>query len=124
MKLTGSIPVLSCTDIAAAGAFYQQALQFTIVNQRSDDNGLQWLHLQNKDIVIMLEAADAVSLQPYNGRSRLYLYSDDVDAFHHYLQAKGYAPETLKHTNYHTYEFDLYDSEGYRLTIGQRKVKE
>lgn len=124
MELTGNILVLSCANIAAVANFYQQALQFIIVNQRSDGNGLQWLHLQNKDIVIMLEADNTVSVQPYNERSRLYLYSDDVDAFHHYLQAKGYAPETLRHTNYHTHEFDLHDPEGYRLTIGQRQLKE
>jgi hypothetical protein len=53
--------------------------------------------------------------------SRLYLYTDDVTAMHHYLTAKGYQVGDMTKTAYME-EFDLYDPDGQRLTIGARRA--
>jgi hypothetical protein len=50
---------------------------------------------------------------------RIYFYTDDVDAFHHLLSAKGLSPGELHSTGYMR-EFDIYDPDGHCLTIGQQ----
>ena len=118
MAILGGVPVLSCRNIERAIVFYQQALQFVVVNQRRDDNGVQWAHLQHADTSLMLEAApDKMAQQA--GCSRLYLFCDDVDALHHYLGAKGYTVGDIRETDYFLREFNLADTEGHRLTLGQ-----
>ena len=117
MNLTGSIPVLACNNIDESLDFYQQALQFVIINQRKSQDRLQWVYLRSGDVVLMLESCDADAAA---GSSRLYLYTDDVQRMHHYLKAKGYRPGSLRLTPYDMQEFDISDPAGHRLTIGQR----
>ncbi len=72
----------------------------------------------------MLEENNTVSVQPYNERSRLYLYSDDVVPFITICRLKAMPRNIEAYQLYHTHEFDLHDPEGYRLTIGQCQLKE
>jgi hypothetical protein len=118
MRLLGSISVLGCTDVEHSLGFYQHALQFIVLNKRIGDDGLEWVYLQSGDTLLMLEKnVEAGSQSP--GRNRLYLYTDDVSSMRHFLKAKGYDVSPMLKTDYME-EFDLYDPDGYRLTIGQQ----
>ena len=117
MQLTGSVPVLGCNNIEETLNFYQQALQFIIVNQRKSEQGLEWIYLKSSDTLLMLENCTA---DEEAGGSRIYFYTDDAAGLHHFLKAKGYEPGELTTTSYDTQEFDLSDPEGHRLTIGQQ----
>jgi catechol 2,3-dioxygenase-like lactoylglutathione lyase family enzyme len=119
MRLLGTVPVLGCADVEQSLDFYQQALQFIVLNKRSGDHGLEWVYLQSGDTLLMLEKRDPGDGHQPVTRNRLYLYSDDVAAMRHYLKAKGYAVSPMLKTAYME-EFDLVDPDGQRLTIGQQ----
>ena len=119
MRLLGSVPVLSCSNVEQSLAFYQQALQFIVLNKRVGEAGLEWVYLQSGDTLLMLEKSAKDSKQHAVTRNRLYLYADDVAALRHFLQAKGYDVGPMQKTDYME-EFDLIDPDGQRLTIGQQ----
>ena len=120
MRLLGSVPVLNCSDVEQSLAFYQQALQFIVLNKRMGEHGLEWAHLQSGDTLIMLEQASPDNEERVHSISRLYLYTDDVATMHHYLAAKGYDVGQIIETDF-MQEFDLYDPDGQRLTVGQKR---
>ena len=119
MRLLGSVPVLNCSDIEQSLEFYQQALQFVVLNKRSGDDGLEWVYLQSGDTLLMLEKGAQAEEHQSATLSRLYFYTDDVSAMHHYLQAKGYSVSPVVRTAYME-EFELLDPDGQRLSIGQK----
>ena len=119
MRLTGSVPVLSCRQLEDCLAFYQAALQFVIINQRSSENSIEWVYLASGNSFLMLEKSAINSREPAPA-SRLYLYTDDVARLHHYLRARGFAPSELRSTDYAMQEFDITDPAGHRLTIGEK----
>lgn len=118
MRLKASIPVLCCTDMDRSLAFYQQALQFVILKKRNGASGLEWLYLQSGDTLLMLEQCRKQVTPNTRNTNRIYFFTDDVDGMHHLLKAKGYAASEPVETP-HMKEFDLYDPDGQRLTIGQ-----
>ena len=119
MRLLGSVPVLSCSDVERSVTFYQQALQFIVLNKRVGDEGIEWVHLQSGDTLLMLEKSGKTSSQKSTTLNRIYLYTDDVSAMRHFLKAKGYEVSPMLKTAYME-EFDLFDPDGQRLSIGQR----
>ena len=119
MRLLGSVPVLSCSDVEQSVIFYQQALQFIVLNKRVGDEGLEWVHLQSGDTLLMLEKTGKTGSQKSTTLNRIYLYTDDVGAMRHFLKAKGYQVGPMLKTAYME-EFDLFDPDGQRLSIGQR----
>ena len=119
MRLTGSVPVLNCSDVEQSLLFYQQALQFVVLNKRHGERGLEWVHMQSGDTWLMLEQGQDEEAGAGRCMSRLYLYTDDVAAMHHYLTAKGYHVGDMTKTAYME-EFDLHDPDGHKLTIGAR----
>ena len=119
MRLTGSVPVLNCSDVEQSLLFYQRALQFVVLSKRQSERGLEWVHMQSGDTMLMLEQGQVQEASKGRCMSRLYLYTDDVSAMHHYLTAKGYQVGGMIKTAYMD-EFDLHDPDGHRLTIGAR----
>jgi catechol 2,3-dioxygenase-like lactoylglutathione lyase family enzyme len=119
MRLLGSVPVLNCSDLEQSLDFYQQALQFVVLNKRVGERGIEWVYLQSGDTLIMLEQRSPQGAGNSESINRLYLYTDDVSAMHHYLKAKGYDVSPIIKTAYME-EFDLHDPDGQRLTIGQQ----
>lgn len=118
MQLTGSVPVLSCSSVDDCLAFYQTALQFVILRQRRSEHRIEWVYLASGQCFLMLEQqSDEENKQ--NTHSRLYFYTDDIDALHHYLLARGFTPGVVRSTDYGIREFDLCDPEGHRLSIGE-----
>jgi catechol 2,3-dioxygenase-like lactoylglutathione lyase family enzyme len=119
MRLLGSVPVLSCSDVEHSLEFYQQALQFIVLNKRVGDRGLEWVYLQSGDTLLMLEQREHSAGPDLVAHNRLYFYTDDVSAMRHYLKAKGYEVGPMLQTAYME-EFDLVDPDGQRISIGQQ----
>ena len=120
MRLTGSVPVLSCDRLESCLDFYQSALHFVILKQRHSEQALEWVYLASGDCFLMLEK-QAEDAGERTDRTRLYFYTDDAAALHHFLQARGHAPGELRSTDYGMQEFDIVDPEGRCLCIGEKK---
>jgi uncharacterized glyoxalase superfamily protein PhnB len=115
MKMTRLIPMLPVKSMPASVEFYQK-LGFTIEN-RNDQWG--WAMLRFDECRIMVDQ----SINAHGGaprRSVLYLYPDDVVAYHRQVKSNGLAVPDLDVTFYGMTEFRLDDPDGNRLWIGQK----
>jgi len=116
MKMNRLIPMLPVSSMPASLGFYLK-LGFGI-EQRRDDWG--WAMLCFDDCRIMLD--QSINTHPPAARqSVLYLYPDDIVAFHHQARANGLALPDLEVTFYGMTECRLDDPDGNRLWIGQQR---
>jgi catechol-2,3-dioxygenase len=123
MAILSSIPVLNCHSIEETLAFYQQILQFVIVNKREDNNELQWVHIMNGDITMMLQTVDRKTSEPrpdQNSNINIYFFVNNINDMHHYIKAKYNLVSELIDTDYHMQEFSVTDPEGNTVTVGQK----
>lgn len=114
MTLNRLIPMLPVRSMPAAVAFYQQ-LGFS-VEQRRDE--WRWAMLRLGDCRLMVDE----SINPHPGAPRsgvIYLYADDIHAFHQQVRRNGLAVPDLDTTFYGMTEFRIDDPDGNRLWIGQ-----
>ena len=123
MAILGSVPVLNCQSIEETLSFYQQLLQFVIVNKRVKDDELQWAHIMHGDTSLMLqlidERADEVSLAK-KSKINLYFFVNNINELQHFIKAKSYDVSELLGTDYHMLEFVMTDPEGNTVTLGQK----
>jgi len=109
------IPMLPVRSIAASVEFYRK-LGFE-VEQRNDQ--WRWARLTSGDCSLMVD--ESINFAPTAPRqSVLYLYPEDVSAFHRQVRENGVAVPELETTFYGMTEFRLADPDGNRLWIGQR----
>ena len=114
MKMTRVIPMLPVRSMPAAVEFYGK-LGFAIENR---NDGWGWAMLRFDDCRIMIDQ----SINKHPGGSRdsvLYLYPDDVSAYHATLRQNGVPTPDLDETFYGHLEFRLDDPDGNRLWIGK-----
>ncbi|MCW8851138.1 MAG: VOC family protein [Gammaproteobacteria bacterium] len=115
--------MLNCHSIEETLAFYQQILQFVIVNKREDNNELQWVHIMNGDITMMLQTVDRKTSEPrpdQNSNINIYFFVNNINDMHHYIKAKYNLVSELIDTDYHMQEFSVTDPEGNTVTVGQK----
>ena len=114
MKLSAMIPMLPVRSIAASLAFYGR-LGFH-VERRNDDWG--WAMLACGPIRLMLD--QSINVHPGVPRPGvIYLYPEDIVAYHRQARANGLALPELEETFYGLTEFRIEDPDGNRLWIGQ-----
>jgi uncharacterized glyoxalase superfamily protein PhnB len=114
MKMNRLIPMLPVSSMPASLEFYQK-LGFS-VEQRND--GWRWAMLCFGECRIMVD--ESINVHPGIPRSSvLYLYPDDISAFHKQVRANGLAVPDLEVTFYGMTEFRFDDPDGNRLWIGQ-----
>jgi len=114
--MTRIIAMLPVGNLAASIAFYGK-LGFC-VEQRRDDWG--WAMLTFGECRLMLDRS--INQHPDAPRqSVLYLYLDDVAAYHQEARDSGLAVPDLDTTFYGMTEFRIDDPDGNRLWIGQDK---
>ena len=114
MSLGRIVPMQPVADLAASIAFYQK-LGFEI-EIRNDEWG--WARMRCGEAEIMLDR----SIHLHRGIPRvavLYLYPDDIKAFHRNARANGLSVPELERTFYGMTEFRIDDPDGNRLWIGQ-----
>lgn len=108
------IPMQPVRHLPRAIAFYEQ-LGFTVEDRR-DDWG--WAKLRWGDCRVMLD--QSINMDPDAPRSAvLYLYPDDIAAFHAQARASGLDVPDLDTTFYGMRELRIEDPDGNRLWIGQ-----
>jgi catechol 2,3-dioxygenase-like lactoylglutathione lyase family enzyme len=125
MAILSGIPVIHCRSIETTLKFYQQLLQFVIVNKRDVDGVLDWVHLMHGDTTLMLqstscepEAGTSLVNPLVNSNVTLYYFVNNIDDLHHFIKAKNNDVSTIKQTDYHMREFSIADPDGNLITIG------
>ena len=113
------IPMQPVRHLPRAIVFYEQ-LGFTVEDRR-DDWG--WAKLCWGDCRVMLD--QSINVNPDTRRNAvLYLYADNIDAFHAQARANGLDIPDLDTTFYGMREFRIDDPDGNRLWIGQARDTE
>lgn len=116
MKLTGMIPMLPVRSMPASVAFYEK-LGFQVEERRDE---WRWAMLAFDDCRLMVD--ESINVHPDAPRqSVLYLYPDDIVAYHRMVRASGIDLPDLTTTFYGMTEFRLDDPDGNRLWIGQER---
>src|SRR5262245_35811550 len=114
MKLNRLVPMLPVRSMPGSVEFYEK-LGFKVEN-RNDSWG--WAMLCFGECRLMLD--QSINVHPGAPRqSVLYLYPDDVAAYHEQLRRNGVDVPDLDVTFYGMTEFRLDDPDGNRLWIGQ-----
>lgn len=117
MKLSRLIPMLPVSSMPASVAFYGK-LGF-VVEQREDAWG--WAQLRCDECLLMLD--QSINLHPGLPRQTvIYLYPEDVVAYHAQVRQNGLMLPDLDTTFYGMLEFRIDDPDGNRLWIGQDKT--
>jgi uncharacterized glyoxalase superfamily protein PhnB len=115
MTMNRLIPMLPVKSMPASVEFYQK-LGFS-VEQRNDDWG--WAMLCSDGCRLMVDQ----SINRHRAAPResvLYLYPENIVAYHQQIRANGLAVPDLDVTFYGMTEFRLDDPDGNRLWIGQK----
>jgi catechol 2,3-dioxygenase-like lactoylglutathione lyase family enzyme len=114
VKLTRLVPMLPVRSMPASVEFYRK-LGFDL-DLRHDD--WRWARLSFGDVRLMLD--ESINAPPDAPRtSVLYLYPDDIHAYHAKVRSNGVTVPDLDVTFYGMTEFRLDDPDGNRLWIGQ-----
>lgn len=109
------IPMLPVRSMPASVDFYCQRLGFEVETRRDD---WRWAMLRFGGCRLMVdESINVHSDDPRN--AVLYLYPEDIRAYHQQVRANGLAVPDLSVTFYGLTEFRIEDPDGNRLWIGQ-----
>ena len=123
MAILSGIPVFHCRLIDDTLAFYQQMLQFVLVNKREVEGALVWAHLMHGDTTLMLQSAEHTlgeASTPNNSNISLYFFVDNLEELHHLIKAKNHPVSAIETRDYRMREFSLNDPENNEIIIGQK----
>lgn len=116
MRMHRLIPMLPVRNMPASVDFYGK-LEF-VVESRHDDWG--WAMLRFDECRLMLD--QSINQHPLSAKQGvIYLYPDDVAAYHEQMRENGVKVPELDVTFYGMTEFRIEDPDGNRLWIGQRR---
>lgn len=116
MKMTSIIPMLPVRSMLASVAWYEK-LGFRVVD-RKDQWG--WAMLSFGECRLMVD--QSINTDPKATRmSVLYLYPDDIVAYHAMARGNGVDIPDLEISFYNMVEFRIDDPDRNRLWIGQKK---
>lgn len=119
MKMDRLIPMLPVASVSASVSFYCETLGFEI---EAINDKWGWAMLRFDDCRLMVD--QSINAHPAAPRNFIvYLYPEDVVAYHGELRSKGLAVPELTITFYGLTEFRISDPDGNRLWIGQATKK-
>ncbi|MGH6751272.1 MAG: VOC family protein [Bradyrhizobium sp.] len=114
MKMNRLIPMLPVSSMPASVEFYKK-LGFD-VERRNDE--WRWAMLCFGECRLMVD--ESINVHPGVARnSVLYLYPDDIAAYHEHIRKNGLDIPELEESFYGMTEFRMDDPDGNRLWIGQ-----
>jgi len=117
MKMKRLIPMLPVRSMPASVDFYCGKLGFE-VEKKNDEWG--WAMLRFDECRLMVD--QSINAHPAGSRDPIvYLYPDDIVAYHRQVRQNGLAAPELDVTFYGLTEFRIDDPDGNRLWIGQDK---
>jgi predicted enzyme related to lactoylglutathione lyase len=112
------IPMLPVKSMPASIEFYQK-LGFSVETRRDEWN---WAMLVCGDCRLMVD--QSINMHPVAPRfSVIYLYPDDIAAYHKQVRENGVDIPDLETTFYGMTELRIDDPDGNRLWIGQMKAE-
>jgi catechol 2,3-dioxygenase-like lactoylglutathione lyase family enzyme len=115
MKMQRLIPMLPVRDMPASVDFYAK-LGFRVENRNEE---WRWAMLAFDDCRLMVD--ESINQPPDAPRtSVIYLYPDDIFAYHREVRRRGLEVPPITHPFYGMSEFRLADPDGNRLWIGQK----
>ena len=115
MKMQRAIPMLPVRHMPTSVGFYTK-LGFA-VEKRNDE--WRWAMLVLDECRLMVD--ESINQPPDAPRtSVIYLYPDDIFAYHRDLRRRGLDAPSISHPFYGMSEFRIEDPDGNRLWIGQR----
>lgn len=115
MTMTRLIPMLPVKSMPASVDFYCGKLGFEVENR---NDGWGWAMLRFDGCRLMVD--QSINRHPDQFRdSVLYLYLDDIAAYHRRVRDNGLDVPELEITFYGLTEFRIDDPDGNRLWIGQ-----
>ncbi len=117
MKMNRLIPMLPVRHMPASVAFYEK-LGFSVEN-RNDQWGFAMLRFGDCRLMVD-QSINRDRSAPR--QSVVYLYPDDIEAYHRHVRSSGLEIPDLDTTFYGMTEFRLDDPDGNRLWIGQNKT--
>lgn len=104
-------------DVQRSIAFYEQ-LGFELESTFEEDGVLHWAYVRAGGAQLMLSRTDSPA-PPEKQTMVIYLYADDVVAYHRELEEKGLDVGPLEKRFYmESGEFELRDPDGYFLLVG------
>jgi uncharacterized glyoxalase superfamily protein PhnB len=114
MKMKRLVPMLPVRSMPSSVEFYQR-LGFS-AERRNDEWG--WAMLRLDECRVMVD--QSIALHPGAPRQAvLYLYPEDIAAYHRQVRSNGVDVPDLEVTFYGMTEFRLADPDGNRWWIGQ-----
>jgi uncharacterized glyoxalase superfamily protein PhnB len=116
MKMNRLVPMLPVKSMAASVEFYCGLLGFE-VESRNDHWGRAMLRFD--ECRLMLDESIRGNFEKDSPSAVIYLYPDDVAAYHEQVRKNGLAVPELNVTFYGLTEFRICDPDGNRLWIGQ-----
>lgn len=115
MKMQRAIPMLPVRHMPDSVAFYAK-LGFS-VEKRNDE--WRWAMLVLDECRLMVD--ESINQPPDAPRtSVIYLYPDDIFAYHRDVRRRGLDVPSISHPFYGMSEFRIEDPDGNRLWVGQR----
>lgn len=118
MKMLRMIPMLPVRSLPVSVAFYCDRLGFEVEN-RNDNWG--WAMLRHGECRLMLD--QSINAHPRGPRDAvLYLYPEDVVAYHAQVRGNGLEVPDLDVTFYGMTEFRFEDPDGNRWWVGQTRT--
>ena len=122
MHFQATVPVILCHNIEATLEFYQQAFRYILIDKTITQQGMVWAYLKSDNCYLMLKKSEHSNPKQVteNDSVMLYYYTDDVEAQHRFMTAKGFPVSPLHASDYNMKEFFLVDPEGNKLGIGQK----
>ena len=126
MHVKNLVPVLSVVDVEKTLRFYQEALQFEIVEQCEHDSLVQWASVRSGEAELVFARCEvAQSVLPFSTKENLvlYFYPDDVEALHAALKGRDYPVSELRVSLSGMKECAITDPDGYQLWFGQESTQ-
>ena len=125
MQLKHFVPMLSVVDVEKSLTFYQDALQFEVVDRYEHDGLLHWASVKSGDTELRFARCEvAQSVLPWSTKESLvlYFYADDIEGLHALLKAKNYPVSEFRVALYGMKECEITDPDGYQLWFGQEAM--
>ncbi len=126
MQLRNIVPILRVVDVERTLTFYQDALQFEVMDRYEYGGFVHWASVKSGDTELMFARCDvAQSVLPFSTKDNLvlYFYPDDLEGLHASLKAKDYRVSDCRVTCYGMKECEITDPDGYQLWFGQETTE-
>ena len=129
MKLISLTPNIMVEDVVKTAAYYEDLLDFEIVDSVPDDEGgLTWALISSGDVLLMLQSRtglegelNELENKETGGTLTFFIKVDDTSEIYDNLKEKVNILSDLKETFYGAIEFTFRDINGYIVTISQTK---